>query len=321
MAKSLQGHITPEMLSAMFMGFSMAFNQKYNETESLIEKVAMISESTSSKQGYPFLGQTGHFREWVGERVFQQLKAHGFAIENKTFEQSHAISRDVIEDDEYGVFKTLFEDLGLDAKLFPDEILFGLMRDAHNTVCYDGQNFYDHEHPINTKHDLTGSNVPTSNILTQSQSSDKVWHLLCTTRSVMPYIWQWRKRPVFGSVTEDTQGSVWTSNKVEYGTHLRGNAGVGMWQLAIRVEGDITFENFRKARAMMAAFQGDGAKRLSLEGNRIVCAKSDEDDFLDMFENEFINGSTNPAHKYRNKVDVVASPFLDPDIAPKIIVP
>ena len=50
------------------------------------EQIATPVPSTTGTEVYPWLGQSTQFREWVGERVFQNLKAHGYSIKNKTFE-------------------------------------------------------------------------------------------------------------------------------------------------------------------------------------------------------------------------------------------
>jgi phage major head subunit gpT-like protein len=84
--------------------------------------------SSTSEQKYGWLGKITKFREWLGERQVQNLLAHDYSIKNKTFENTVGVDRDEIEDDQYGVYKPVFEQLGQDAATHPDELVFELLK-------------------------------------------------------------------------------------------------------------------------------------------------------------------------------------------------
>jgi phage major head subunit gpT-like protein len=60
--------------------------------------------STGYANIYPWLETVPGFKEWVGDRQFQDLKGQLYEVPNRKFELSLAIPEDNIRDDTYGVF-------------------------------------------------------------------------------------------------------------------------------------------------------------------------------------------------------------------------
>jgi len=131
-------------------------------------------------------------REWVGPRVAKDIKAHGFSITNLKFESTVSIKREDYADDRYGVFKPMFSEMGHQAKVHRDEMVFSLLKDGDSTVCYDGQNFFDTEHPYvdaaGSSVDGSGDPIVISNILNPT-GTETPWYLFDTSRPIKPMIW------------------------------------------------------------------------------------------------------------------------------------
>src|SRR5215469_8391780 len=122
--------ISGQNLTVLFTGFDTIFQRGFEAAPSYYEKISSIVPSMSSQTLYPWLGQTPGFREWIGDRVLQALEAHAYTIVNKTFENTIGIERERIEDDQYGVYMPVIEQLGWDAKTHPDQLIFGMMKAA-----------------------------------------------------------------------------------------------------------------------------------------------------------------------------------------------
>ena len=60
------------------------------------DTVAMEIPSTSAENLYPYFKDFGYIREWVGERVIQNVSQGNFSLRNKPFEESHGIKREDI---------------------------------------------------------------------------------------------------------------------------------------------------------------------------------------------------------------------------------
>ncbi len=133
------------------------------------------------------MNQLPRVREWLGDRVVQNVSTSGYTIRNRKFEQTVGVPRDDIEDDNLGLYAPLFAELGRSAAAFPDELLWPLVAAGFAAACYDGQYFFDSDHP-----------VLDANGVAQSQSntgggSGTAWYLLDTSRMMKPFIFQDRK--------------------------------------------------------------------------------------------------------------------------------
>lgn len=143
------------------------FFEAYEATESSSTELAMTVKSKGASEDYGWLGQMHGLREMLGERVPQKLKAYKYALPNREFEDSVEVKHSDIKDDQTGKYLTTARSIGQLVKEFPDEQIYGeLMPNGENMPCYDGQNFFDTDHPINEETSAVQSNYFTSTPLT-----------------------------------------------------------------------------------------------------------------------------------------------------------
>ena len=83
-------------LSILNQAFNGAFRTGLQSAAPMWNQLATLVPSTTSEEKYGWLGKFTQFREWVGERQYQNLKAHDYSIKNKTFENTISVSRDEI---------------------------------------------------------------------------------------------------------------------------------------------------------------------------------------------------------------------------------
>ena len=134
--------ISAANLTALFTGFDVVFQRGFEKPPSYYEQITSVVRSASRQTTYPWLGRTTKFREWLGDRVIQALETHEYTIVNRNFEDTVAIDRNDIEDDTYGAYEPIIEQLGWDTKVHPDMLLFAMIKDAVanpvNVVGFDG---------------------------------------------------------------------------------------------------------------------------------------------------------------------------------------
>ncbi len=58
------------------------------------------------------------------------------------------------------------------------------------------------------------------------------WHLLCTKRSLKPFIFQEREKAKFVAMTKETDENVFMRDEFLYGVSARDGVGYGFWQMA-----------------------------------------------------------------------------------------
>ncbi|HXZ87643.1 MAG TPA: Mu-like prophage major head subunit gpT family protein [Candidatus Binataceae bacterium] len=253
--------ITAANLTALFTGFDVIFQRGFEKPPSYYERIATVVRSTSRQTTYPWLGRTTRFREWLGERVVQALETHSYTIVNKDFEDTVSISRNDVEDDNYGVYEPVIEQLGWDAKVHPDVLLFSMIKNAVTTpssvLGYDGQPFFSAAHPVGPlaaggdARDSSASNI-------NSSGSGAYWFLIDASRVVRPFIFQLRREYTVTRMNTLNDEAVFNRREFRFGVDARANTGVGLWQLAYASNTDLSNPaNYGAARAAMRTVKTD----------------------------------------------------------------
>ena len=195
------------------------------------------------------------------------MAAHSYSITNKKYESSVGVPRDSIEDDEIGVFKPLFSEMGRASTAHPDELVFGLLKAGLTTLCYDGQFYFDTDHPVYPSTDGTGEAVSVSNYQT---GTGPAWYLLDVSRAIKPIIFQNRRPYALKAMTSMDDEQVFMRDEYRYGVDARVNVGFGFWQFAYCSRAPLTAENYGLARAAMKNFQADGGRPLGINPGLLV---------------------------------------------------
>lgn len=255
-------------LRALFQGYNTVFQNAFAGATASWDRIAMRVPSTTSQEVYPWLGQNTKFREWLGDRVVQNLTTHDFTIRNKSFENTVGVDRDAIEDDTYGVYSPIIAQMGQDSREHPDEMVYGLLRAGASSKCYDGQYFFDTDHPV------MGANGQVKSVSNVQAGNQPTWYLLDTTRVVKPIIYQDRKPYSFVAMDKDDDENVFNRKEYRYGVDARSNVGFGLWQLAYASSVELNEDSYEAARAAMTGLLGDNGRPLGIRPSLIVVPPS-----------------------------------------------
>lgn len=133
---------------AVFVSLKTTFNNAFDAAPSQWQKTAMLVPSGSSQNDYAWLSAFPKMRKWIGDKVIKALEAFKYTVVNDDFEATVEVDRNNIEDDTLGIYKPQAEMAGFSAKQLPDEIVADLKNNAFINKCYDGQYFYDTDHPV-----------------------------------------------------------------------------------------------------------------------------------------------------------------------------
>ncbi len=300
--------ITPALLSGLRTGFSKAFQDALTNTPTDWEKVATRVPSSSASNTYGWLGQFPALREWVGDRVLKDMAAQAYQVQNKLYEGTVAVKRTDIEDDNVGVYTPLFSEMGRAAKAHADQLVFALLAAGETTTCYDGQNFFDTDHPVYPNVDGTGTATLVSNYNNGGASPGPAWYLLDTSRALKPLIFQERTTPELEALTSTQDEMVFMSDAYRYGIRYRCNAGFGFWQLAYKSKAPLDASNFNAALKAMMEVKADGGRPLGIKPTTLVVPPALRADAMALIEAQLTTGgASNPNYK---AVEVIVSPWL-----------
>lgn len=144
-------------LDGVFFNLKTTYNRALQAAEPEWPKIAMKVTSTSSENRYKWMERFPAMRKWVGDKVVKQMKGQGYTLINDDFEATVEVDRNDIEDDTLGIYGPEAEMAGYSAAHLPDELVFDLVNAAFVELGYDGQPFFDTDHPIGKKDGSTGS--------------------------------------------------------------------------------------------------------------------------------------------------------------------
>ncbi len=289
--------VTATALAALNTGFKNNFNEGLAGIKPVWDRVATLVPSSRSSNTYGWLGAWPGLREWIGDRVVKSLSESSYQITNKDYESTVGVPRNAIEDDEFGIYGPMMASMAQVAAEHPDTLVFGLLKNGFTTPCYDGQNFFDDEHPV--------GNTVVSNM---QAGAGEGWYLLDTRRPLKPLIFQQRKKPEFVAMTALTDEAVFTAKEFRYGVDTRCNAGFGFWQLAFGSKAPLTAENYEAAFEAMTSQRNEEGGVLNVRPTIIVVGPGNRSAAKKLFDTMLVGGGdTNTLYK---DVEIVEAPWV-----------
>ncbi len=293
--------LTPETFAFLTTAYSASFNKGFTGAKSEVSKIALEANSSTSQNIYAWLGQFPGMRQWVGDRQIQNLNAYDYFIKNLSFESTVSVPRVQIEDDQYGVYAPMMEQMGRSAKVHPDQMMFNLLNSGFQLDCYDGQAFFDADHP---GFDENGNLISVSNVLS---GTGPAWFLLDTKQPVKPLVWQTRVPYNFTTLTREGDMPVFLRDEYLFGIRARVNAGFGFWQCAFGSQQPLTPATFEASRIAMAQLRGDQGQILGVEGNTLVCGPSNEGLARLLLKATSVEATSNIWHE---AAELIVTPYL-----------
>lgn len=152
----MPGFSTPAVLAALRTRLSHAFADAMVSAPIHSDRLGLYTKANIDTESLTldWLATLGPMREWIGPRIVEGFKERAYQITTKHYEKTVEVSKDKLDDSPM----TAISDAALRMKLFTeaarkleDDLLFdstiGLMVNGHTRTGYDGQNFFDTDHP------------------------------------------------------------------------------------------------------------------------------------------------------------------------------
>lgn len=289
-------------LNALRAGFKTSFQKGLTETTSLYTRVATVVPASTREAKYGWLGKIPNVREWVGPRLVQNLEQHDYTIREKKWELTISVDKDDVETDNLGIYTPMFEEMGAATRAMPDQLVFGLLKEGWNTPCYDGQNFFDADHPV------LDENGEVQSVSNSGGGAGTPWFLLCTNRPLKPLIYQERKPFNFVAKDNPDDDNVFDNNEFVYGSDARSNVGFGFWQFAYGSRQTLNADNYEAARVALTSMKGDHGRPLGLVPNLLVVPPTLEGAGKRILQSVLVNGGeSNP---WAGTAELLVVPWL-----------
>lgn len=280
--------ITAASLAALQQGFNAAFKQGFGSVQSTYEQIAMVVPSTASLENYGWVKELPGMREWIGQRVINNLESAGAQLKNKPWEHTIGVDKYDIDDDKLGIYSPMFSIQGEIVGRHPDELVWGLLPTGFATKGFDGQYFFDSDH---VGYDDAGRETSWSNT---GGGAGAPWFLMDLSRKYMkPLIFQLRKKPEFVALNKPSDPNVFVDRKLLFGAEARYVAGFGFHQLAYGSKQVLDAASFNAGRLALETQRRPDGSPLPVLATHLVTGPSNRTAALNVLEKEFLAGGEN----------------------------
>lgn len=294
--------INSQTLTMLTQAVNAAFMVGIEKKTAPWDVIAMEVPSLTAENVYPYLRSIGRVREWLGDRVVQNLAKGEFRVVNKDYEQTEAVPRNAMRDDQFAVYKPRFEQMGRNTTNLPSQLVYGLLKSGFASLGPDGQFFFDIDHPVGRP----GAEISVSNFM---GGAGEGWYIVDSSQAVKPLIWQPREPMKLITLFDETDPKVFWNKEFVYGVDGRCNAAFGpFWQLAFASKQTLDATNVKATLTAMASQKDDDGTPLGVMGTHFVCSPALAEAANDLFNKENLAGGE--ANTLRGRLQVVVSPWL-----------
>lgn len=292
--------VSSEVLHALTTALSAAYVKGLAGVTPQYLRIATVVPSSTSSNTYGWLADLPGIREWIGDRRLAELEQHGYTISNKTWENSVKVKRENIEDDQIGQYSVIAETYGRQSAVFPDKLSFKLLSDGFSKTCFDGQNFFDTDHP------MAGGTY--SNIVGDGTETGEPWFVIDESQVLKPIIYQNRREWDFTSLDDLDNEHTFLKNEFLFGIDARSNVGFGFWQTAVASRAPLTAANYAKAVEVLQGMQRDDGEPLGITPTTLVVGAKNRAAAKKVIDAQLVDGGD--SNIYYKDVDIVNSPFV-----------
>jgi phage major head subunit gpT-like protein len=271
--------INAEGLARLYTAFTAVFNAAFQETQTWFERAAMTVPASTRIMDYKFLLDFPMVREWLGDRQISSLEPKAYQVETKDWEATIEVDRNDIEDEQLGFYNPIVAALAQEARKHPEKLIADLMTAGFTTACYDGQYFFDTDHPVGTG---TAANF--------GSGSGTPWFLLDTSRAIKPFIFQLRREVQLVRMDRQEDEHAFMRKKYRYGVDYRGAAAYGLWQLAYSSKETLNPTNYAAARTAMMSLTNSEGRPLGIKPSLLLVSPSLEAQAREILQAQFIIG-------------------------------
>lgn len=289
-------------LDSLRVGFKSSFQSGLAMASTMHTRISTPVPATTKEQKYGWLGKIPSVREWIGDRLIQNLSQHDYAIKEKPWELTIGVDRDDVETDNLGIYTPMFTEMGQSTGAHWDLLVFSLLKAGFATLCYDGQSYFDTDHPV------LDENGAVQSVANTDGGAGTPWFLIDASRVLKPIILQ--KRRDFQFVAKDalTDDNVFTRKEFVYGSDSRGNVGFGFWQFAWGSKQPLSAANYATGRAAISGMKGDYGRPLGLMPNLLLVPPSLESAGRKILNSEYASGGE--TNEWKGTAELLVVPWL-----------
>lgn len=255
-------------LKTLGIAFRASFENALKGAVSTYPLITTVVPATTGTTEYGWLGELPNIREWIGDRVINNLERFSYSITNKDWEGTLAVRRNDILYDNLGIYTPKFVKLGNASAAAKDLLLWPMLNNGFTSLCYDGQYFFDTDHPVLDENGVQQSVANTDG------GSGTPWFLTADGQVLNPVILQTFKDFEFVSKDAPNDDGVFFQKQFVYGVDAIYNAGYGLWQTTWGSQQPLDAAHYETAIQALMGMKGEYGRPLGLKKFTLHCPPS-----------------------------------------------
>lgn len=170
--------ISPQSLQDLQAQFMMDFSVAFGARKDRWQEKAYRANSTAYKTVHSWLASQPEMRKWVGARILNNLVTRGFELKNEDWEYSFVVDANDIFYDNLGAYEDRGRIAGDVSARWYEKLVTDAMLAGTTAIGWDGQFFYDVDHPVNL--DDAGAGTYSNLLSGLPLTPDNLWIVIST---------------------------------------------------------------------------------------------------------------------------------------------
>lgn len=143
----------PAQLAGDIAAAEVAFSRIFMDAHKTITPVSDVFTSrvpmSNRTLKLPIHSRLAKMRKWEGERIARSGGVYTYSIDAEKYELTYAVPLEDFEDDQLGFHRAMIMQLGEQAALWRDDLIFAALLAGSTDLGYDGLAFFADNHVLN----------------------------------------------------------------------------------------------------------------------------------------------------------------------------
>jgi len=136
-------------ISAAEVAFSRIFMDAYKTITPVSDAFTTRVPMNNRTLKLPIHSRLAKMRKWEGERIARSGGVYTYSIDAEKYELTYGVPMEDFEDDQLGFHRAMIAQLGDQAALWRDDLIFAALLAGSTDLGYDGLAFFANNHSLN----------------------------------------------------------------------------------------------------------------------------------------------------------------------------
>jgi phage major head subunit gpT-like protein len=148
--------INGAVLDSLRVGFQTTFQNAFSTVDPVWDPFVQRMTTTNDVESFTWMEGVPEVTQWVDDAQFRTFSAQAWQVGHKKWQAGIVVSREDVVDDKLGQILPRINDLANQVRKHPGKLVYNKINTGDVTVCFDGEYFFDDDHPGGQSNIMTG---------------------------------------------------------------------------------------------------------------------------------------------------------------------